>query len=78
MQQCSHSELGPQLLRAQDAQGRTALHYSILFEHSAVAAALVKRGAPRDSVDGRGQTPLDVAISRGRIDEALLEVLSLQ
>jgi ankyrin repeat protein len=50
----------------------------MLFQHNAVAATLVRRGANRSSVDGSGQTPLDVAISRGRIDEHLLELLSTE
>jgi ankyrin repeat protein len=77
LQQCSHTSLGQELLQVQDARGHTPLHYSMLFEHNDVAAVLVKRGAPKGCTDARGQTPLDVAISRGRIDETLLEMLSL-
>ena len=58
-------------------RGRTPLHYSMLFEHNEIAQMLVKRGAPKTLADDRGQTPLDIAISRGRIhDEHLLVLLS--
>lgn len=79
VQQCSHSELGMQMLRAQDVRGRTPLHYAMLFEANDVAHVLLRRGALATVADIRGQTPLDVAIGRGRIhDEALLELLSTQ
>ena len=77
LQQCSHSDAGRAMLLAQDARGRTPLHYCMLYERNTIAHTLVRRGAPCEVRDARGQTPLDVAINRGYIhDEQLLVLLS--
>ena len=50
------------------------LHLAALKAHSAVARCLIDAGASRTALDGRGQTPAQVAEARGA-PPALVAVL---
>jgi len=53
-----------QLVSAQDAQGRTALHWVVLNKRFDVADALVAYGANPLAKDKHGKTPMDYADCR--------------
>jgi ankyrin repeat protein len=77
MQACCSSRESEALLQAQDLYGRTPLHYCLLYEAHSIARMLLRRGADKSITDCVGQTALDVAIQRGRMqDEELLVLLS--
>ena len=60
-----------------DVTGQTALHMCVTRNRDACAKLLIRRGANVDVVDGKGRTPLDVAMERGHIkDEELFLMLS--
>lgn len=48
----------PQLINAQDAKGRTPLHWASLNDHDRTVAALIARGASTKIADSRGKLPL--------------------
>ena len=55
--------------KAQDAQGRTPLHYAIApFHPTYVAVELVEAGADPLVRDAQGRTPLALAEEAGRTD----------
>ncbi|KAK9807526.1 hypothetical protein WJX72_001570 [[Myrmecia] bisecta] len=61
----------------QDAHGRTALHYCVLYDHHDCAKVLLRRGADRSICDQTGHTALDLAMAKGRLeDEELFLMLS--
>lgn len=77
VQACCHCREGEELLQARDAYGRTPLHYCLLYEAYYIARMLLRRGADKNVKDCAGQTALDIAIRRGRMqDEELLVLLS--
>ncbi len=50
-----------------DANGRTALHWTVSRGFEDISALLLTRGADPNAVDARGRTPLFDAAARGRI-----------
>lgn len=55
---------------AQDAEGRTALHFACDRGHTEAVRVLVSRGARTDIVDTEGDSPFDYAITCEHLDAA--------
>jgi len=53
-----------------DILGFTALHKIAMYDHSTIAPLLIKAGAPVDELEGRGMTPLMLAVANGFTDTA--------
>ncbi|GLC50215.1 hypothetical protein PLESTB_000355100 [Pleodorina starrii] len=49
-----------------DAQGRTALHYAVAYDHAVIAKMLVDEGANLEARDTMNNTPLHYACGYGR------------
>ncbi len=56
----------PAKLEAVDAKGQTPLHHAVLGRSSAIVTWLLGRGAAPDPVNRSGQTPLFLALDRGK------------
>ncbi|PNW70016.1 hypothetical protein CHLRE_17g702200v5 [Chlamydomonas reinhardtii] len=54
-------------LNEPDAQGRTALHYSVAYDHPVIAKMLVDEGANLEARDSLNNTPLHYAAGYGRV-----------
>ncbi|KAG2422652.1 hypothetical protein HXX76_015889 [Chlamydomonas incerta] len=54
-------------LNEPDAQGRTALHYAVAYDHPIIAKMLVDEGANLESRDSLNNTPLHYAAGYGRV-----------
>ena len=66
-----------QSLAAPDGDGNTALHMCMELQNEAVAKLLIRRGSDVAMKNGNGDTPLDIAMSSGKIrDDELLGLLT--
>ncbi|KAG2450834.1 hypothetical protein HYH02_004668 [Chlamydomonas schloesseri] len=54
-------------LNEADAQGRTALHYAVAYDHPIIAKMLVDEGANLEARDSLNNTPLHYAAGYGRV-----------
>lgn len=64
-------------VNAQDTQGRTPLHHSIMYRRNTVAKLLLSRGSSPAATDRDGKTPLQIAMELGAVtDEELFVLLS--
>ena len=54
------------------AEGTTSLHIAAAFDHVAVAAKLLEKGADANASDKYGNTPLIAAVQSGHADMAML------
>jgi ankyrin repeat protein len=59
-------------LNAQDSKGNTPLHYCVAFNNASVMHVLLDKGASLDIVNKKGQTALEFAIERKKIQAANL------
>ncbi|CAF0707847.1 unnamed protein product [Brachionus calyciflorus] len=55
-------------LNAQDSKGNTALHYCVAFNNATVMDILLKKGASLNVVNKKGQTPIDLAYDRKKLN----------
>ena len=66
-------ENSPDLLEAQDSDGRSPLHYAVARDFQKAATFLLDQGVNVDARDHEGNTPLHMAVSEGR--KTLVELL---
>jgi ankyrin repeat protein len=59
-------------INAQDSKGNTPLHYCVAFNNAAVMQVLLDKGASLDIRNNKGQTALDFAIDRRKMNAANL------
>ncbi len=65
-------ETDPELVRATDDDGRTALHHAATYGQVDIALILVDAGADIDAREEDGETPLHYAVWRSELDVAAL------
>lgn len=57
-------------LNAQDSKGNTPLHYTVAYNNATVMDILLNKGASQNIPNNKGQTALDLAYDRKKINAA--------